>query len=225
MGSDDRARGWRRAFAVGTVAIAAAAPLGWVVTDHLEQDDDFCNACHLEPEVPLHIAIRRDFDAGAPATLAAVHGSARVDARADSDFRCIDCHGGHGFASRARVKVLAGLDGLYYLTGQFEEPDHMAWPLLDGDCRHCHATLGETAAADIPDWESQRFHQIPLHNVDLGVDCVECHLVHEVGGNADNYFLHANQVRSQCARCHVEYQVASAPLRAADPMTSRRISR
>ena len=39
------------------------APLGWWVTDRLEADNDFCNACHLEPGLPLHEQIRRDFDA------------------------------------------------------------------------------------------------------------------------------------------------------------------
>jgi hypothetical protein len=35
---------------------------GWVVSDHLEQDNDFCNACHVSAEMPLHREIRRDFE-------------------------------------------------------------------------------------------------------------------------------------------------------------------
>jgi hypothetical protein len=29
--------------------VAAAASVGWLVTDHLERDENFCNACQLEP--------------------------------------------------------------------------------------------------------------------------------------------------------------------------------
>ena len=190
--------------AVATAGVLAF-PLGWVVTDRLEQDDDFCNACHLTPEVPLHIDIRRDFDAGSPASLAGVHGSAQVETREeDPDLRCIDCHGGHDLPSRAKIKLVAAKDAFWWLTGQFDEPDHMAWPLEDGDCAKCHPSFDEDAYEA---WESPRFHQLAVHNVELGVDCVECHLVHEAGGNADAYFLHTDHVRSQCARCHVEYAV------------------
>src|SRR5262245_33518966 len=81
-----------------------SAPIGWLVTDHLERDNDFCNACHLTPETPLHIEIRRGFDAAQPATLAGAHGRARVDSRAGDEaaFRCIDCHGGASFTGRTR---------------------------------------------------------------------------------------------------------------------------
>ena len=100
------------------------------------------------------------------------------------------------------MKVLAAKDTFWWLTGRFDEPDHMAWPLTDGDCAKCHGRFDES---DFADWESPRFHQLAVHNVDLGVDCVTCHPVHETGGNADAYFLHAKHVRSQCARCHAEY--------------------
>ena len=79
----------------------------------------------------------------------------------------------------------------------------MAWPLEDRDCTKCHASFDES---EEPDWAPARFHQLPVHNVELGVDCVECHEVHQAGGNPDAYFLRAFWVRSQCARCHVEYE-------------------
>ena len=51
--------------------------LGWTVTDELERQNDFCNACHIEGEsgesTPLHIAIRHGFDSRPPETLAAAH--------------------------------------------------------------------------------------------------------------------------------------------------------
>jgi len=183
---------------------AAAAPAGWWVADRLEQHNDFCNSCHVEPGVPLHREIRRAFDAAPPASLAGAHGAARVDGRAqDPAFRCIDCHGGASPTGRARVKLLAALDGFWYLTGRFEEPDRMAWPLWDEDCQKCHARFDESAA---PAWQAPRFHAVALHNVDLDVRCVECHVVHRPGGDPDHHFLHADLVRGRCARCHPEFE-------------------
>lgn len=180
--------------------------MGWHVSDRLEQDNDFCNACHLTADRPLHLDIRRDFDGAPPATLAALHGAARVEARSeDPAFRCIDCHGGASFVGRLRVKALAAKDAAVYLTGRFEEPRSMRFPLWDEDCRKCHGSFraaasdaaGETAGAT-------PFHALAVHNTNLGVGCVECHTVHERGGNREAYFLDAAVVRTQCARCHAE---------------------
>lgn len=198
-------RGHGRWLAVAGLLGLVAAPAGWLVTDHLERDNDFCNACHLTPATPLHIEIRRAFDATEPATLAGAHGRARVDARAGDEaaFRCIDCHGGASLRGRARVKLLAALDGFWYATGRFDEPDRMAWPLWDEDCAKCHASFDATPS---PSWQTPRFHELAVHNVDMPVGCVECHRVHEPGGNAEAHFLHADLVRGRCARCHTEFE-------------------
>jgi hypothetical protein len=40
--------------------VAAAASVGWLVTDHLERDKDFRNACCLEPAADfLHVTRER----------------------------------------------------------------------------------------------------------------------------------------------------------------------
>jgi nitrate/TMAO reductase-like tetraheme cytochrome c subunit len=197
-----RIAGAALAWVVGALAMLASVPVGWVVSDHFEQDNDFCNACHLTPEQPLHEEIRVAFDAKMPVTLASVHGSAAVSHRDDPAFRCIDCHGGHDLPSRAKVKVLAGIDAFWWLVGRFEEPDQMAWPLEDGDCVKCHTGFEQ---AEAEPWASPRFHDLAVHNVDLGVDCVTCHAVHKAGGNPEGYFLIPDRVRSQCARCHSQY--------------------
>lgn len=183
------------------------APTGWVVTDVLERDDDFCNACHLTPETPLHLEVRRDFDTTPPVSLAGAHGAATLERDGGRALRCIDCHGGHGLVGRARVKALAARDAFWYVTGHFHEPEGMRWPLWDEDCTKCHAGFDESEPAA---WQSPRFHQLPVHNVDLGVDCVECHLVHETGVAPDAHFLRASHVRTQCARCHDEFEAPPA---------------
>lgn len=195
----DRARGTLRyayAYAIGAAGLFVIASVGWGVSDHLERDDDFCTSCHIAPGRPLHAAIRRGFDAQPAATLAAAHRGER------GDFHCIDCHGGVGVRGRMRVKALAAKDAFFYVIGDFEEPSRMRWPLWDEDCRQCHDVFDERAAEA---WQSPKFHQLPLHNAALGVDCVECHRAHAVG-NPDGNFLRAPEVRRQCARCHSEYE-------------------
>jgi hypothetical protein len=208
---DSRTRsspGWDRreakwllaALAVGLVA----APAGFVASDRIEQDNDFCNACHLSPGVPLHREIRSDFDAAPAATLAAAHARAGVDqAGAKREFRCIDCHGGTSLHGRLRVKALAARDAFWYGLGRFEEPTSMRHPLWDEDCGKCHARFDELEPQE---WETPRFHQLAVHNAALGVACVECHQSHERGGDPELGFIAVAHARAQCARCHAEFE-------------------
>jgi predicted CXXCH cytochrome family protein len=83
----------------------------------------------------------------------------------------------------------------------------MRWPLWDEDCTRCHAGFEES---DPEAWENPRFHQLGVHNVELGVDCVECHSSHQTGGDPRRFFLSANEVRVQCARCHAEFEEGGA---------------
>jgi len=201
-----RAAGWKRRLAVAAIVGLVGVPAGWLGTDVLEQDDDFCNACHLEPGVPLHLEIRRNFDERPAASLAGLHAAAAHPTRppAASEFRCIDCHGGVGLVGRARVKLLAAKDGFWWAVGHFDEPTEMAWPLRDEDCRQCHADFLEAAAragdANPP------FHALGVHNVALAATCVDCHLVHDPGGLEELYHLHPAQVRERCADCHTEFE-------------------
>jgi hypothetical protein len=153
----------------------------------------------------LHERIRKDFDARPIVNLVGVHASAGIgadDAGASREFRCIDCHGGTGVLGRTRTKVLAAKDAFWYVVGHFEEPTGMSWPLLDADCRKCHARFDPPVeGAAVP-----AFHALGLHNVELGVGCVECHLSHRIGGLEDLYYLQPSNVRRQCARCHSEYE-------------------
>jgi hypothetical protein len=187
---------------------AALSALGWTVSDRLEQDNDFCNACHLDgPDggTPLHLEVRRGFDARPALSLAAAHAEAGVSDRHGSDaaFRCIDCHGGTSIPGRVRVKALAAKDAFWYVVGDFAEPDGMRWPLWDEDCRKCHA---EYAGQSWDGFGPEPFHARSVHNVKLGIGCVECHFVHEAGGDPAAHFVDAAAVRVQCARCHDEFQ-------------------
>ncbi len=152
----------------------------------------------------LHRAIRSDFDAALPLSLAAAHARAGVpESGARREFRCIDCHGGTSLRGRLRVKAVSVRDAFWYGVGRFEEPQQMRSPLWDEDCAKCHERFDEAGPAE---WESPRFHQLPVHNAELGVGCVECHQSHEAGGDPEAWFIAADHTRAQCARCHAEFE-------------------
>ena len=178
------------------------APVGWFGTDYVEQDNDFCISCHLSADVPLHRHNHADFGGEELVSLAVAHARAGNEEREDGAFRCIDCHGGVGFLGKARVKALSAKDALVYLTGSFDEPEGMHWPLLDADCSQCHESFPEPV---LESWETPPFHALPVHNQALGVGCVECHTSHEPT-SAEIGFLQPTEVRAQCARCHSEFE-------------------
>ena len=192
---------WGRAALGLALAGVLSAPVGWWTTDRLEEDNDFCVACHLEPGVRLHREKREALVREPPTTLAGFHGGAGWDER---EFRCIDCHGGVGFVGKARVKMLSAKDAFWYVVGHFDEPDEMRWPLWDADCTKCHSTFEEREPEVGRD---PLFHELAVHNTELGVGCVECHFSHDEGGLADHYQLHADRVRAQCAACHPEFEL------------------
>lgn len=186
------------------MALAGGAA-GWVVTDRLERENTFCVSCHLTETKPLHEAKLERFRARPPRTLAGAHGAAGAETpRGERAFRCIDCHGGTGPLGRLRVKALSARDAFWYVVGRFEEPEGMRWPLWDSDCRQCHADLG--AEPEAGPGEDPAFHDLAVHNHDLGVSCVTCHLAHERDGLQDFHFLHPRPVRAQCASCHPEME-------------------
>jgi len=187
---------------LGALALfgAVSAPAGWWVTDRLEADNDFCISCHLAAEVPLHEQKRAALDLVPATTLAGAHGSAVWDERS---FRCIDCHGGVGLVGKARVKLLSAKDAFWYVVGRFDEPDQMHWPLGDADCTKCHSTFDERESEVGRD---PRFHELAVHNVELGVGCIACHTSHAEGGLPGHYQIHAERVRAECSACHPEFE-------------------
>lgn len=188
---------------LGTLlALGLVSGAGWVGTDRLEQRNEFCNACHLDgwlSGTPLHTEHRDQFAATSPQTLAGAHAIAGMPARTEAPaFLCIDCHGGVGLAGRARVKALAAKDAFWWVVGNFEEPEGMHWPLREEDCRQCHSSFTTKAG----EFEDPAFHDLGVHNRDLGIDCVECHEVHVPQAQTNRWFIDAFRVRKQCARCH-----------------------
>lgn len=193
---------------LATVVTLVLAGAGWHVSDRLEQDNDFCNACHLPGGEVLHRENREHFDRVIPSSLAGVHGRGFVEDRQDEAFRCIDCHAGSGPVERARVKLFAAMDGVRTLLGSFEEPDGMPFDLSPAVCHRCHPRFRHSAA---PGWTLQAFHGRPEHDGRDAPACVRCHAVHETDGDPFAYFLRRERVDAICAGCHDAQGVVEIP--------------
>jgi hypothetical protein len=189
------------------------AAVSWPVSDRIEQRNDFCNACHLPDETPLHLQVREDFERVIPVSLAGVHGRGWVEAREESDFRCIDCHAGAGAAERTKVKLLAARDAVRYWVGSFEEPEGMPFDLSPQLCLGCHPSFRHSAA---PGWTLVAYHGMPEHDAAPNApSCVACHSVHSRDGDPFAYFMARQRVARQCRACHGEgalgLQIVPAP--------------
>lgn len=188
---------WSLSLAVLFLLLSA---IGWVGSDRLERQNDFCNACHLPGGTPLHLENRENFDRVIPQNLAGVHGRGWVEEREDPAFRCIDCHAGSGLLEHGAIKLLAARDGLRYMIGSFDEPEGMPFELSEETCRRCHPIFRHSAA---PGWTFQAYHGRPAHDGAELPRCVRCHSVHDEDGDAFAYFLSRRRVDLQCRECHV----------------------
>jgi len=174
--------------------------IGVVGSDRLERENDFCNACHLSADTPLHLEIREYFDRVMPQNLAGVHGRGWIEEREDPAFRCIDCHAGSGLLERGKVKILSARDGLRYLVAGFDEPEEMAFDLSRETCLRCHPSFRSSAA---PGWTLWAYHGDSAHDGSDAPRCVRCHSVHQTDGDAFAYFMSRERVDHQCRECHV----------------------
>lgn len=172
---------WIVAFlAFGFVSFVASME----VTDHLEENNRFCIACHL------HEQIFEDFMTDIPrlVTLAGAHHQGEV--------KCIDCHIGATHADKLIVKAMAGWDTVQYFVGNFKEPDHLRFPLGDRTCLKCHTDGGQSKT------RAGAFHNEPNHR-DMRFECVVCHQSHPVR-DPSTLFLEQTIVRPVCQECHKE---------------------
>jgi len=160
----------------------------------LEQNNEFCAACHTEPEVTF---VRRFAEAkrdGLASTLAAAHALA-TDGRPDGVL-CIDCHGGVGVRGRAESLALALRDTYAFITGDFEQPAKMDKPLPDEVCIQCHRTW-----ADDRSFENHIHWYFLEEGAPTTIRCVDCHVSHMLG-NEFEFFISREVVFPQCEACH-----------------------
>lgn len=180
---------------VALMGVVGAFTAGIAITDHLEQDNDFCIACHLSAGKPLHqdkftTFFRVDEEV---TTLAAAHYVGEKES-----FKCVDCHNGATVGDKLLIKAQAARDTFAYFLGTFQEPDHMRFALGNRLCLKCHATGGQNPE------KKKAFHNASYHT-DLPLACYECHTVHPQA-SPDTRFLRRQTVRPLCDRCHARLQ-------------------
>jgi predicted CXXCH cytochrome family protein len=146
-----------------------------VITDHLEENNTFCTACHLHEKkfTEFHPV------QGKQVTLAAAH-----NLEGEKNVKCIDCH----------IGALAARDTVAYFVGAYREPTHLRYALGTRTCLKCHPTGGQN-----PERENA-FHNAS-HHTKMPIVCYECHTVHPAA-SAETRFLREATVKPLCDTCH-----------------------
>lgn len=180
---------WLAVLLGGLLLSSVVFGAGMVVTDHLENDNTFCIACHLHKEKYAQFHPVQ----GQMITLAAIHN--RHPAQ---DMKCIDCHIGATFTDKLAIKALAARDTVMYVLGAFAEPTTLRYALGNRTCLKCHLEGGQNAA------EEHAFHNAP-HHAKLPLTCYECHTVHPTA-RLETRFLREQTVKPLCDGCHKEME-------------------
>ena len=131
-------RHWLPFLLVGLPILGVAAfGGGIVITDHLEEDNTFCTACHLHEKKFTEFHPMQ----GKQVTLAAAH-----NLEGDKNVKCIDCHIGATVTDKMIIKALAARDTVAYFVGAFQEPTHLRYALGTRTCLKCHPSGGQNPA-------------------------------------------------------------------------------
>ena len=162
----------------------------------LEQRDEFCAACHTEPETTF--VRQRTADEPRSPTLAAFHHRLEgTPPGTGGPVKCIDCHGGVGAAARLTTLYQLGVaDTLAFLTGRYEQPAQTHRPLPDINCAQCHAQ-----AVAAPGFENH-FHTKLSDPAAPPIACVACHISHTDQADPREKYIRRAFVFPRCNDCH-----------------------
>ena len=186
---------------LGVIALAG----GLFVVGKAEENNQFCGACHTEPETTY---LTR-FDAalaGQPADdLAAFHHKQLYPRNSQQarNIRCIDCHVGEGIIGRGIVVSLAAWDALKYVTRTARQPAVVVFTIQNEACLKCHA---EQAKKNLDltrtRFEIDNHYHYKLFEPNAPFErCVDCHLSHEPGTEL-NAFQFRKVIIPVCEDCH-----------------------
>lgn len=186
---------WLVGLAIALVALSVGAT---GVGLALEQRDEFCAACHTEPET-TYVHQSRDTSSPRSPTLAAFHYRLEGTAMASKvAFKCIDCHGGVGPAARLTTLYQLGVgDALAFLSGRYEQPAQTHRPLPDVNCTRCHAE-----AVSVPGFENH-FHTKLADPSAPPIACVACHVSHTDQVDPREKYIRRAVVYPHCNDCHL----------------------
>lgn len=173
------------------IGIGTAAG-GFAYAAKLESDDNFCAACHTEPEV-TYVArstaeIRVD--------LASFHQEEKT--------RCIDCHSGPGIGGRIQAELGGARNAFMFLTRTAEQPAKLLGKYPDAICLKCHqdetVLAGEAEEGEKGHWHTYltRWQARDAN----AASCATCHVSHSPESTRKDHYLIIPQVRRECEACH-----------------------
>ena len=183
-------RRWLPLLLVGLPLLGAAAfGGGIVVTDHLEENNTFCTACHLHEKkfTEFHPV------QGKRVTLAAAH-----NLEGEKNVKCIDCHIGATVTDKMVIKALAARDTVAYFVGAFQEPTHLRYASRD-----TYVPQVSSHRRQNPKQENA-FHNAS-HHTKMPIVCYECHTMHPTA-SAETRFLREQTVKPLCDTCHKDME-------------------
>ena len=157
---------------------------------HLEQDNDFCGACHTQPETEYLARYERAVAQKDASDLAAFHHRKK-------DIKCIDCHGGEGLIGRAQVFSLATWDAVKHYTGIARQPATIVVPVQNEACIKCHTDPLAKKGFDNHEHNKLSDPDVPF------IRCTDCHVSHRLGDER-NAFQFRDKIFPQCEYCHVQ---------------------
>lgn len=191
-------------FALGATIIALALLGGVGFVSHQEQNDQFCGACHTQPESEYLMRSANAATTHNAADLASFHHRKK-------DTRCIDCHAGEGILGRAAVVSLAAWDALKYYTGIAQQPAHIVFPVQNEACLKCH--LADVLKPGFDNHEHNKYYDPQLSPPVLA--CVNCHVAHRTGDER-TAFQFRDAILPRCEYCH--QQTGKGPRGQATPL-------
>lgn len=190
----------RRWWALLLVLIGLAALAGTGSAVALENNDEFCDSCHTEPETTYVAQIHEARESESAPTLAAFHAfttGSFTEQPGTKVARCIDCHSGPHPADRAATLVKAAGDSVEFFLGTADMPARLDEPLPDANCTKCHVD-----DYDADDSFENHFHTL-LRDPDAPttIRCADCHVAHELATDLDQFTVRSAVIPT-CERCH-----------------------
>lgn len=154
--------------------------------DIFKPEIEFCRSCHVGDK-PLHDDIYKTQTERNPVTLGGRH-------YLDEKISCVECHRGIKFREKTALFFIKSFNVFKYLSGCYEEPSNLSYPMADDNCIRCHKADREINV--------DGFHGRNAHEGISKVICIECHPVHKKVKKPGKTFLLKEKVLAVCSGCH-----------------------
>ncbi len=154
--------------------------------DIFKAEMEFCHSCHVGNK-PLHNEIYKTQIEKPPVTLGGKH-------YLEKKISCVECHKGIEFKEKVSLFLIKSFNVFKYLSGFYEEPSALSYPMADSNCVRCHKGMEKI--------NSNGFHGKNAHIGMTKVSCIECHRVHEKVNEPGEYFFVKSKMLVVCSGCH-----------------------